>query len=322
MLTQGDVPGAVNVLAEAEAFVQRQHFKFRMPDVAAAQVLILLRQSDLVAAATLAQKYELPLSQARVYLAQGDPTAALAVLEPLRQQMEAMGWRDEQLKIMLLQAVAHDADGEKNKAMQQLAEALALAEPEGFIRIFADEGLPMEHLLSEAATRGMMPDYVSKLLAVFEVEKQEPVSPPAQALVDPLSERELEILTLIAAGLKNKEIAEQLFISLNTVLYHVKNIYSKLGVKKRTLAIIKARELNLLPAEQNDAAHLIRGVNISLFAPRWCSFTARKLRPSACRSTFYPTQQNLTYSLSPFKPQFFYPNNHSFMWGFIAPIAL
>jgi LuxR family maltose regulon positive regulatory protein len=173
----------------------------------------------------------------------------LAVLEPLRQQMDEKCWQDEQLKIMILQAVAHDADGEKNKAMQQLAEALALAEPEGFIRIFADEGLPMEHLLSEAATRGMMPDCVSKLLAVFEVEKQEPVSPPAQALVDPLSERELEILTLIAAGLKNKEIAAQLFISLNTVLYHVKNIYSKLGVKKRTLAIIKARELNLLPAE-------------------------------------------------------------------------
>ncbi|MEZ4713057.1 MAG: response regulator transcription factor [Caldilineaceae bacterium] len=88
---------------------------------------------------------------------------------------------------------------------------------------------------------------MSKSLAGLAVEQQEAVAPPAQPLVEPLSERELEILTLIAAGLKNREIAAQLFISLNTVLYHVKNIYGKLGVNKRTLAIIKARELNLLP---------------------------------------------------------------------------
>ena len=107
----------------------------------------------------------------------------------------------------------------------------------------------MAHLLSAATARGIMPDYVSKLLAVFAVEKPESVSPPAQALVDPLSERELEILSLIAAGLKNKEIAEQLFISLNTVLYHIKNIYGKLGVNRRALAINKARALKLLPDE-------------------------------------------------------------------------
>jgi len=256
LLAQGDVPGAVDVLKEAEAFVQRQNFAFRMAEIAAAQVRTLLRQGDLAAAATLARQHELPLSQAWVCLAQGDPAAALAVLEPLRRQMDKKGWRDEQLKIMLLQAVAYDAvaaqaGGETDKAVQQLAEALALAEPEGYIRIFVDEGLPMARLLSAATDRGIRPDYVSKLLAAFavdkQVEKQESVSPPTQALVDPLSERELEILTLIAAGLKNKEIAAQLFISLNTVLYHVKNIYGKLGVNKRTLALIKARELNLLP---------------------------------------------------------------------------
>ncbi|MCB0065068.1 MAG: hypothetical protein KDE19_23250 [Caldilineaceae bacterium] len=260
LLAQGDVPGAVSALAEAEAFVQRQNFAFRMPDVAEAQVLTLLRQGDVAAAATLARQHELPRSQARVYLAQGEPAAALALLEPLRQQIDAKGWRDEQLKMMLLQAVAHSAvahnaaaaqaDGETEKALQQLADALALAAPEGFIRIFVDEGLPMKHLLSAAAARGIMPDYVRKLVAAFAVEKQvetqESVSPPAQAFVEPLSERELEILVLIAAGLKNKEIAAQLFISLNTVLYHVKNIYGKLGVNKRALAIIKARELNLL----------------------------------------------------------------------------
>lgn len=258
-LAQGDVPGAVVVLEEAEEFVHRHNFEFRMPTVAEAQVLALLHQGDLAAAATLAQQYELPLCQARVFLNQGDPSAALAVLEPLRQQMDAKGWKDEQLKIMVLQALAHyaaaaqadeeQADDEKEKAVHRLADALTVAEPEGYIRIFVDEGLLMEHLLSEATARGIMPDYVSKLLAVFEAEKKPPVSLPTQALVDPLSKRELEVLALIAAGFRNKEIAEQLFISLNTVLYHIKNIFSKLGVKKRTLAIIKARELGLLSDE-------------------------------------------------------------------------
>jgi LuxR family maltose regulon positive regulatory protein len=95
-----------------------------------------------------------------------------------------------------------------------------------------------------------MPDYCDKLLAVFEAEgqkiKHKPDPSPAQSLIDPLTNRELEILTLVAAGLKSKEIAEQLVISLNTVLYHTKNIYSKLGVNKRTLAIAKAKEFNLI----------------------------------------------------------------------------
>lgn len=94
-----------------------------------------------------------------------------------------------------------------------------------------------------------MSSYASRLLAVFEAEKQFHDPLLVQGLVDPLSKRELEILALLATGLKNQEIADQLFISLNTVLYHNKNIYSKLGVKKRTLAIIKARELNLLEGD-------------------------------------------------------------------------
>ena len=102
--------------------------------------LSLLRQGNLAAAAHLAQTHELPISQARVHLAQGDPSAALAVLEPLRQQMEAKGWQDERLKVMVLQAVALHAHGEKDKAVQLLGEALALAEPGGFIRLFVDEG--------------------------------------------------------------------------------------------------------------------------------------------------------------------------------------
>ena len=132
----------------------------------------MLRQGNLAAAAHLAQTHNLPISQARVHLAQGDPSAALAVLESFRQQVEAKGWEDEQAQGMVLQAVAHHAHGEKEKAVQVLGDALALAEPGGFIRIFVDEGIPMAQLLSEAAAQGIMPDYVGKLLAAFEAEKQ------------------------------------------------------------------------------------------------------------------------------------------------------
>ena len=168
-LAQGDVAGAAAILAEAEQSVRQHNFVHRMPEVAAAQVLTLLRQGNLAAAAHLAQTHELPISQARVHLAQGDTSAALAVLEPLRQQMEAKGWQDERLKVMVLQAVALHAHGEKDKAVQLLGEALALAEPGGFIRLFVDEGLPMARLLSEAAARGIacrtMP---AELLAAFD----------------------------------------------------------------------------------------------------------------------------------------------------------
>ena len=94
--------------------------------------------------------------------------------------MEAKGWQDERLKVMVLQAVALHAHGEKDKAVQLLGEALALAEPGGFIRLFVDEGPPMARLLSEAAAQGMMPDYVAKLLAAFEAEEQ-PVPAGRQA---------------------------------------------------------------------------------------------------------------------------------------------
>jgi LuxR family maltose regulon positive regulatory protein len=230
----------------AHQSVQQHNFVHQMPEIVAAQVLTLLNQDNLAAAAHLAEKHELPISQARVYLAQGDASAALAVLRPLCKQEGAKGEGDKYLKIMILLAGAHHAHGETDEAVQLLGGAMELAEPNGFIRIFVDEGLPMVHLLSEAATKGIMPNYVTKLLAVFEDEKQKKDLSPSQQLVDPLSEREIEILNLIAAGLKNKEIAEQLIISLNTVLYHIKNIYRKLGVNKRTLAIAKAKEIKII----------------------------------------------------------------------------
>jgi LuxR family transcriptional regulator, maltose regulon positive regulatory protein len=253
-LARGDVAGAVAILTRAEEFVRQHNFAFRMPDVAAAQVLTLLRQGNLEAAAHLAETHDLPLSQARVHLAQGDTPAALAVLEPLRRQAEAKGWEDERLKVMVLQALAHHAHGEKEEAVQLLGDALALAEPGGFIRIFVDEGRPMAQLLSEAAAHGIMPDYTGKLLAAFEAEAQKredkSYSPPArlaQPLTEPLSQRELEVLQLIAQGLSNREISERLFLALDTVKGHNRRIFGKLSVQRRTEAVEKARSLDILP---------------------------------------------------------------------------
>ncbi len=249
-LAQRDVASAVTMLAEASQLARQQNFVNQIPEVAAAQVLTLLHQGHLAAAAQLAQTNALPISQARVHLAQGDPSAALAVLSPWHQQVEAKGWEDERLKVMVLQAVALQAHGKQDKAVQLLCDALALAEPGGFIRLFVDEGPPMAHLLSEAQALGMMPDYTGKLLAVFEAEEQKSADtsprPPAQPLLEPLSPRELEVLHLMAQGLSNQEMSERLFLALDTVKGHNRKIFGKLQVQRRTEAVARARELGLL----------------------------------------------------------------------------
>ncbi len=249
-LAQGDVAGAAALLAEADRSARQQNFVYRMPEVAAAQVLTLLRQGHLAAAAHLAQTHELPLSQARVHLAQGDTSAALAVLSPWRRQVEARGWQDERLKVMVLQAVALQAHGEQDKAVQLLGDALAIASPGGFIRLFVDEGLPMAQLLSAAEASGMLPDSIGKVLAVFKAEehKREDTSsrPPAQPLLEPLSPRELEVLHLMAQGLSNQEMSERLFLALDTVKGHNRKIFGKLAVQRRTEAVARARALGLL----------------------------------------------------------------------------
>jgi LuxR family transcriptional regulator, maltose regulon positive regulatory protein len=259
-LTRGDVSGAAAILAQAEKSVHQNNFVKRAPDVAAVQVLILLRQGDLPKAAHLAQMHDLPFSQARVLLAQGKPAAALAVLGPIHQQMEAKGWGDEQLKVMVLQAITLHANGEKDQAVHFLNEALSLAEPGGFIRIFVDEGPQMAQLLREAASHGIMPDYINKLLEVLKEERQSALvcyqaSPPKNGskglssssnLIEPLSKRELEILQLISKGFSNQEISQRLFLALSTIKGHNRAIFEKLQVQNRTEAVAHARELDLL----------------------------------------------------------------------------
>ena len=252
-LIRGDLSGAEALLVQAEQSVREHGFLHRMPEVVAVQVLMVLRRGNLAAAADLAQRYELPMCRARVLLAQGNPSAALAMLGPYRQQVEARNWQDERLRAMVLQAVALHAHGEKDKAVHLLGETLALAEPGGFIRIFVDEGQPMALLLAEVAACGTMPDYTAKLLAACAADEPRPAddavrpaSFAAQPLIEPLSERELEVLRLIAQGLSNHEIGERLFLALDTVKGHNRHIFDKLQVQRRTEAIARARELGLL----------------------------------------------------------------------------
>ncbi len=249
-LTQGDLASAAVLLAEVAQSVRQHNFVYRIPEVAAAQVLLLLQQGDLASAAQLAQMHEIPMSQTRVYLAQGNASAALTLLEPLRTQTEEKGWQDERLKVMVLQAIALHIQGEQNQALQLLGDALFLAESAGFIRTFVDEGIPMKRLLSEAAERGMLPDYIGRLLAAFESERQNSAKnvyrPTERTLIEPLSQRELEVLQLITQGLSNQDISTRLFLALSTVKGHNQRIFAKLDVQSRTEAIARARELGLL----------------------------------------------------------------------------
>ncbi len=173
------------------------------------------------------------------------------MLAPVRQQAEEKRWQDERLKVLLLQALAHWAQGRSETAVELLKDALASAKPGGFIRIFVDEGASMARLLYEALVRGIESAYVRQLLAAFPIADSEPAAlalpPDAEAgLLEPLSMRELEVLKVIAEGLSNQEVANRLYLSLHTVKVHARNIYSKLGVKNRTQAVAKGRTLGIL----------------------------------------------------------------------------
>jgi LuxR family maltose regulon positive regulatory protein len=153
------------------------------------------------------------------------------------------------IKIQILQALGFQAAGKADQAMKALAQALMQAEPEGYIRTFVDEGPPMAALLHRAALRGVTPDYIASLMAAFpfaDQRIQHPPSPVTYPFNEPLSERELEVLRLLASGDSNQEIADELSIALTTARKHVSNILGKLGVHNRTQAVSRGRDLGLL----------------------------------------------------------------------------
>lgn len=161
------------------------------------------------------------------------------------------------INILLLQALAYHAQNDSAAALEPLQQALKLAEPEGYVRTFIDEGLPMVQLLSEAARQGLKSEYVAKLLLAFDSEqdkREDKSSLPAilssqpinEALVEPLTKRELEVLQLLAEDLSNRDISKRLFRALDTVKGYNRNIFGKLQVQDRNEAVAKARELGLL----------------------------------------------------------------------------
>ena len=177
----------------------------------------------------------------------------MGLLERLLQAAEEGGRTGRAIEILVLQALVHRVEGDLTAALVSLERALTLAEPEGYVRVFVDEGGPMAQLLSEAVAHGTVPGYTGRLLAAFEAEEHrsedEPRPPhgqPAHSLVEPLSQRELEVLRLIAKGLSNREIGERLFLAVITVKGHNRNIFRKLQVRRRTEAVARARELGLL----------------------------------------------------------------------------
>jgi LuxR family maltose regulon positive regulatory protein len=145
----------------------------------------------------------------------------------------------------VLRALAFHAQGDRVEALSALERALLLAEPEGYIRLFVDEGAPMLALLRLAHARGMTPEYVTTLLSAFG-RKEEAGVHRSLSLVEPLTEREREVLQWLAAGASNREIARRLVLSLGTVKKHVSNICGKLEVQSRTQAVARARDLHLL----------------------------------------------------------------------------
>jgi len=186
---------------------------------------------------------------ARLYLAQEKPGLALALLRPLRQTAERTGRGLRQVEILALEALALDQQGQEVEALTILQIALLLGETEGYVRTFLDEGAPMAQLLYRAAVQDVHPRYAQQLLAAFDLPASSP--PPTQhpeALTEPLSPREREVLQLLAQGCSNQEIADALFLSLNTVKGHTRRIYAKLDVHSRNQAVARARVYGLLPS--------------------------------------------------------------------------
>jgi LuxR family maltose regulon positive regulatory protein len=188
---------------------------------------------------------------ARLLIAQGQTDRASRLLQRLFEAAEAGGRISKMIELLILQSLAFFTAGDRAAALSTLERAMVLAEPGGFIRIFVDEGPEMSKLLYEAAIAGIAPGSVRRLLDAFTADEVEHSSLSKDqttqgGLIEPLSEREIEVLQRIAEGLTNKEIANRLYLSQNTVKVHLRNIYGKLGVTNRTQAVARARVLGIL----------------------------------------------------------------------------
>jgi len=252
----GNADGAIDAIKKAKKTASTQSV-LAVDSIESIEAQLRLAQGDVVAASLWAQKSGLStddefgfqqafryLMLARVCIAQGRLEEALRLLARLLEVAEAAGAIGYVIEILVLQALALQAQGKMDQALTPLERALSLAEPEGYVRTFIDEGAPMGELLRQAAAQGIAVDYVNALLTALESEAK--TKDVHSSLIEPLSERELEALRLLATGLSNKEIAQTLIIAVGTVKQHLKSIYGKLQVHNRTEAASRARDLGLL----------------------------------------------------------------------------
>jgi len=260
---QGDGDGALAAIQEAVESAQRGNIPRLSILASAYQARIWLAQGKLDSAAIWAREYRQigeteylggleDLTLARLLLAEDPPAEALALLEEMLPPAEAAGRMGPVIEILALRALALEAVGAMSGALNALGRGLELSEPEGYLRPFVDAGEPMARLLRHAASQGIVPGYASQLLAAFGVSEfgraeELPLPIHIQPLIEPLTDRELEVLRLLAEGLSNSEIARRLFISLPTVKSHTRSIYGKLAVHSRREAVTQARTLGILP---------------------------------------------------------------------------
>jgi LuxR family maltose regulon positive regulatory protein len=267
---QGDVAGALDALRNAERIMQTHHHRLAARiELKTARVAQWLAVGDVETASRCAEECgssELEqIALARLRLAQERTADAQRLLERQRALADAGGRTGRLIEILSVLALALEALGRPGEADVALSQALSLARPEGYARIFLDLGQPLCELLERLAALGPTPephsaaitglagDYGRDLLDAFQQESEaqrsrvaETVAPLSEVLVDPLTERELEVLQLLAEGLSNKEIAVRLIVAPSTVKQHLKNIYGKLDAHSRTQAVARGRELALL----------------------------------------------------------------------------
>ena len=264
---QGDPDGALALLREAERVYVGDFFPEVRP-VAAVTARVWVAQGRLADALAWARERGLTAEDEPSYLREFEHLTlaralivrhardrderagreATGLLERLLAAAHAGERAGSVIEILLLQALAHRAHGDLPGALAPLHQALTLAEPEGYVRRFVDEGVAMRDLLRHAAGDGASA-YTRRLLSAFDRSDQRAAAPPraaAAVLAEPMTAREVEILRLVAAGLRNQEIADRLYISPATVKRHIANAYGKLGVGHRTEAVARAHELRLL----------------------------------------------------------------------------
>jgi LuxR family maltose regulon positive regulatory protein len=262
----GDTEGALAAIDQAVQIARGNDIVRLSVQTSAYQARIWLAQDRLDLAARWAHDYRQSdepeylrefedLTLARVLLAQGEPARAQRPLDTLLPAAEAAGRIGAVIEALALRALARQATSDSDGALNALKRALEMAEPEGYVRVFVDAGQPMAQLLREASARGLAMDYANKLLDAFQSLSPRQAQPDLThptvqqtALVEPLTDREMEVLLCLVEGLSNAEIAQRLFISLPTVKSHTRNIYGKLGVHNRKEAVARARTLGILPS--------------------------------------------------------------------------